>query len=215
MKKTPLHRQDVPKAALLAALALSCQVASAGVFYFESSSGDLSNNFAAPTPGGSLTFGANTISGSSMSADRDFISFNVPVGMSLMAVNLTGFVSTDDLIFVALTSGTTSIDPATAGANLGSLMGYGHAGSANTPAVVGTDVLDDLAAGAGAAGFSTPLGAGDYTLWVQQTNPQNVQYTFDLVAVPEPSGTAGAAAVLLVGTAVYRRSRRNCSPKAS
>lgn len=213
MKKTPINRRDVPKAALLTALALSCQVASAGVFYFESSSGDLSSNFAAPTPGGSLTLGANTISGSSVSADRDYISFNVPVGSTLTAIRLTEFVSTDDLIFVALTLGTTSIDPATAGANIGSLLGYTHAGSASTPALLGTDVLDDLAAGPGASGFSTPLGAGDYTLWVQQTNPQNVQYSFDLVAVPEPSATAGVAGVLLVGTAVYRRSRRNSPPK--
>lgn len=85
------------------------------------------------------------------------------------------------------------------------MLGYTHPGTANTTALLGTDILDDLAAGAGAAGFSRPLPAGNYTFWVQQTNAQNVDYGFNLTVVPEPADAAWAVTGLLAGTAVYRR----------
>ena len=189
------------------ALAVACaasSIAQAGVFYDESVSGDLSGSFAAPFQGGDISPGANTISGSSVSTDRDYITFTIPSGMEVTSMTLSSFVSTDDVIFVALTDGTLSINPATAGANLGSMLGYGLPGISQ----LGTDILDELAAGAGAAGFTTPLGPGDYTLWIQQTQAQNVAYSFDLTAVPEPADAAWAVAALLAGTAAYRHHQR-------
>ena len=191
----------------IAALLGASSIGHAGILYSESSSGDLPGDYTAPHSGGSLSIGENLISGSSVSTDRDYISFTVPAGMALSEIKLTHFASTDDRIFAALTSGTTSIDPdpATVQNRVGLLLGYTHPGTANTSALLGTDILDDLAAGPGAAGFSIPLPAGDYTFWIQQTNGQNVDYAFDLTAVPEPADAAWVVAALLAGTAVYRR----------
>jgi hypothetical protein len=198
-------------ATTLAAVCVTQSIAQAGVFYDESVSGDLSGSFSAPFQGGNLSFGANTISGSSVSTDRDYITFTIPAGHAVTSMTLSSFVSLDDVIFVALTAGNTSINPATAGSNLGSMLGYAHPGVPH----LGTDILDNLAAGAGAAGFSTPLTPGDYTLWIQQTQSQNVAYSFDLTAVPEPADAAWAVAALLAGTAAYRHhQRRSASRKA-
>ncbi len=201
-------------ASLIAALATG-SLAHAGVFYSETTSGDLGGNFASPFQGGSLSLGANTISGSSVSTDRDYITFTIPAGMAVTSMTLSSFVSTDDRIFLALTAGTSSIDPATANSNLGGMLGYTHPGTANTTALLGTEILDDLAAGAGAAGFSTPLSPGNYTLWIQQTNPQNVDYGFDLTAVPEPADAAWAVAALLAGTAAFRHHQRRSASRKS
>jgi hypothetical protein len=197
-------------ATTLAAVFVTHSIAQAGVFYDESVSGDLSGLFSSPFQGGNLSVGDNTISGSSVSTDRDYITFTIPTGLAVTSMTLSSFVSADDVIFVALTAGNTSIDPATAGSNLGSMLGYGHPGVPH----LGTDILDNLAAGGGAAGFSTPLSPGDYTLWIQQTQAQNVAYSFDLTAVPEPADAAWAVAALLAGTAAYRHhQRRNANGK--
>lgn len=196
----------------LAAVVASGSLAHAGVFYDESVSGDLIGDFASPFAGGNLSVGVNTISGSSVSTDRDYITFTIPAGMSVTSMTLSSFVSTDDRIFLALTAGTSSIDPDTAPSNLGGMLGYGHPGTANTTLLLGTDILDDLAAGPGAAGFSTPLASGSYTLWIQQTNGQNVDYGFALTAVPEPADAAWAVATILAGTAAFRHyQRRNAN----
>lgn len=205
-------------ASLIAALATG-SLAHAGVFYSETTSGDLSGNFASPFQGGNLSIGVNSISGSSATVDsvidRDYITFTIPAGMAVTSMTLSSFVSTDDRIFLALTAGTSSIDPATANSNLGSMLGYAHPGTANTTALLGTDILDDLAAGAGVAGFSTPLSSGSYTLWIQQTQAPNVAYTFDLTAVPEPADAAWAVAALLAGTAAFRHHQRRTASRKS
>ncbi len=189
--------------AAITALAAS-SVAHAGVFYSESVSGDLPGDFANPFAGGNLSLGINSISGSSVGTDRDYITFTIPAGLAVTSLTLSSFVSEDDRIFLALTAGNASIDPDTAAANLGGMLGYTHPGTANTTALLGTDILDDLAEGFQAAGFTTPLTPGDYTLWIQETGPINADYGFELTAVPEPSNIAWVVGTLLAGGAAYR-----------
>jgi len=38
----------------------------------------------------------------------------------------------------------------------------------------------------GSSGFSTPLSAGSYTLWIQELAPGNFNYRFNLILTPIP-----------------------------
>jgi hypothetical protein len=118
---------------------------------------------------------------------------------------LTAYTSTDDRSFIAVQSGTTfSVTPAQADPAV--LLGYAHYGTANTTALVGTNILDDMAAQSGVIGFVPPLIGSDYTFWIQETGAQNVAYSFDFVVVPE-SGTGALLALGLLGIALSRRVR--------
>lgn len=187
------------------AILSACSASHAAIFYSESVSGDLTGDYANPFAGGNLSLGVNSISGSTVNTDRDYITFTIPAGLAVTSLTLSSFVSTDDVMFLAITAGSLSIDPDTAAANLGGMLGYAHPGTANTTALLGTDILDDLAAGFQAAGFTTPLTPGNYTLWIQQTGPIHVDYGFDITAVPEPSSIAWVVGTLLAGGAAYRR----------
>jgi len=82
------------------------------------------------------------------------------------------------------------------------------------PAEIGTDILAKMGiADLGATDFTPPLGAGDYAVWIQETDPGSFAYHFDFVlaAVPEPA----SGAVVLTGLALLgmlRRHRRSQLP---
>jgi hypothetical protein len=180
------------------ALAAFAQVASAVTIWDESVDGDLSNLAGAPTEV-TVAVGTNTVLGSTLSGDRDFFTFTIPDGATFSALILAALDSTDDLGFLALEAGpvvTDITDPA-------NLLGWMHPSAA----YVGTDLLDDMALGAGALGFTPPLGPGTYTLWMQQTNPELMSYTFDLIvsAVPEPPMSA---LMLIAGLGLLAGARR-------
>jgi len=169
------------KSIALAALAVAAfaQSATAATIWDESIDGDLSGDQLAPTVL-VVGVGANSITGVTQTGDVDFFTFTVPDGANLAQVILTSFDSADDLAFLAIQSGPVITDTASAAA----LLGWVHASAT----FVGTNVLDDMANGAGALGFTTPLGPGTYTVWMQQTGADPVAYGLDLVLrVPEPS----------------------------
>ena len=180
----------------LVALAIA-QPAAALSIWDESVDGDLSNDPSAPTH---VAFGpgTNSIVGSSQLGDVDLFTFTVPNGVSFARLELTEFSSSDDLAFLAIEAGSVVSDMSSPA----NLLGYVHVAAA----FLGTDILDDLALGQGALGFSAPLGPGTYTLWMQQTGPELVGYGFDLIAesstVPEPPMSAlfvlGLGALALV-----------------
>lgn len=167
----------------------------------EGVNGDLSGNQAAPTVL-AIGLGTNSITGTTQAGDVDFFTITVPDGARFTQLLLTSFESTDDLAFLAIESGPVITDTNSAT----NLLGWLHPSAA----FVGTDVLDDLALGAGALTFTPPLGPGTYTLWMQQLNPEPVAYGFDLViepiAIPEPP-MAALFALGLVALAVARRRR--------
>jgi hypothetical protein len=164
--------------------------------YDESMDGDLSGNRLAPTAI-VLDPGANAITATSVAGDLEYYTVNVPSGYNLSAVTLVSYVSADNLAFVAIQSGTTFTEPPT-GTNVAQLLGYTHLGPGN--GTVGTDILDDMGAGAGAIGFAGPLGAGNYTLWSQQTGASSTTYALNLqlTAVPPPVPALSAGSLLLL-----------------
>ena len=152
--------------------------ASAATIWDEVTNGDLSGDAAAPTVLVVAT-GTNSITGVTQTGDVDFFTITVPDGTSLAQLVLTSFESADDLAFLAIQSGPVITDTTSAA----SLLGWSHLSAS----FVGSNILDDLAAGAGAIGFTTPLGPGTYTFWMQQTGADPVNYGFDLILrVPEP-----------------------------
>ena len=190
-------RDRVASLVLATALATLPWVASAAS-YSESVNGDMSGNRLAPS---SLTldFGSNSISGSTLAGDIDYLTIHVPGFGALWSLTLTSFGSTDDLAFMAIQSGTQFTEPAGV-PNVANLLGWAHF---SLP--VGQDFLEIMGTGPGAIGFSGALPAGDYTLWIQQTGPQLVTYSFDaLVSVPEPGSLALVAlALAALGAARY------------
>lgn len=87
------------------------------------------------------------------------------------------------------------------------------------PSQVGTDILDDLQSNGNSIGpfplgrpFDVPLGAGNYTVYIQETGPQSDYDLFFEVSaaatgVPEPSSTVVLATACL-GFVAIRRTRK-------
>jgi hypothetical protein len=192
--------------------------------YDESSSGDLSSLYTAPSflqldtanagpsPGtfGNVITGTIGRFGSPSVLDRDYLTINVPVGFQLRELrvgNQSTFPASGLGSFIAIGAGTTMPNPDTATDGTG-LLGYRIYG----PADRNSDILDDLSIPFnGTSGFSRPLGAGDYTLWIQERSTGSYVYRFNAIIapVPEPSalGTTLLGGLLLVGLALSRRTQ--------
>lgn len=163
------------------ALGFALAVPAHAVVWIESIDGDLSGSFSTPTAIGTFDVGTHSIIGGDSNGNRDFFSFTVPEGASLVSIFNFSYVGADGTAFIGIDSGI-GID----GSNLpGNLLGYAHFGSG--PGTVGTEIIDDIAAGAGAAGFTPPLGAGTYTVWMQQGGPAESSWQMDFTVVPEPT----------------------------
>ncbi len=207
------------------ALALLVVAAAAGAAErHESGSGDLSDNRFAPasldltwagTPGPNGQAGNNIVSGTfgrggDGRIDLDFLHVRVPQGFGLSEIRV-GQQATfaGRSAFIGLGAGASmTVDPAAVSA--AGLLGWAHFG----PAQRQTDILDEMAVPtAGASGFSRPLPAGDYTLWIQETGVGSFNWRFNLVItptpVPEPQTTLLWFAGLGLAAAVARRRRRS------
>lgn len=197
-----MFRDRIVILAALVAAAFAHSAAAVSI-WDEGADGDLSNDPGAPTVL-ALGSGTNSIAGSSQLGDMDIFTITVPDGASFAQLLLTSFTSTDDLAFLAIEGGPVITDISTPT----NLLGYVHASAAH----VGTDILDDVALGAGAIGYTPPLGPGTYTLWMQQTGPELVGYAFDLVIRSEPSAVAEPPVTLLfalgLGALAFTRRRR-------
>jgi hypothetical protein len=165
-----------------------------------------SDDPAHPTVVGSLTLGTNLINGAITTygtpvgphgelsnPDVDYLTFTVPNGFELtqfLVMNGTT-IQPLDRVFLGLASGTTvNVDPSFTSA--AGLLGW----TLVSQSQLGTDILPAIGASApanfpaipGATMFTGPLGAGTYTLWLQDANA-GATYSFNLVlaAVPEPA----------------------------
>jgi hypothetical protein len=176
----------------------------AGAFSIsESVDGDSSGDRLVPTAL-VASLGSNTLTGSTVSGDLDYVRITLPPNLWLSSLVLTSVTSADDLAFIAVQSGTTfSVTPAQADPAV--LLGYAHFGTSGT-ATPATDILDNMAAAFGVIGFTPPLIGSDYTFWIQQTSAQAFGYAFDFVVVPE-SGTGALVLLGLLGLALARRAR--------
>ena len=175
--------------------------------YAEGTNGDLSGDRLNPTALVASP-GANTLSGSTVFGDLDYVRISLPSGYALSALILDSVTSTDDVAFIGMQSGTTfTVTPTSVSAS--DLLGYKHFGTGPTAggATPGNDMLDDMCASAAAIGCTPPLLGSDFAFWIQQTSVSSFAYSLTFVAaVPEP-GALPLLALGLIGLATRRRSR--------
>lgn len=213
--------------ALVAALMLSAPTTAATVWN-ETVNGDLSSNPLAPTSV-AVTPGFNDVLGAAGAAlvpgaptfdpttgapnfDMDFLTFKVPTGYilkSLDPVSIAFSEAGDTKAFIGLEGGTqitaaTNFPYSTGAAGL---LGWLHVAASD----VGTDILPSMGvSGMGATGFSPPLPAGAYTLWIQDDLPVSYDLRIEIAGVPEISTWAMLLAGFGgLGLAGYRQARKS------
>jgi hypothetical protein len=146
--------------------------------YDEGVDGDLSDDRFNPTDLPPLVEGGNVLTATSVANDLEYLTVSVPSDFELTAILLESYISTDDRSFIAVQSGDTFTEPPT-GTDVTNLLGWTHFGTGLGQ--VGADILDDMAGGAGAIGFTPPLSSGDYTFWLQETGTISATYTLNLI----------------------------------
>jgi hypothetical protein len=163
----------------LLALTLSAGPAMAAN-YDESILADFSGTPASPTAI-SLDAGDNIIKGSAGAGDFDLLQFSIPTDHALSSLTLTAYANPFNAVsFVGLATGASwpagldfDVDPA-------QLLGWNHISSTGSSGV-GADLLIDMSAAPFTPGFERPLGSGQYTLLIQDTdNVVDYTLTFNL-----------------------------------
>ena len=170
--------------ALMTTLATS--TAFAGFSYDEGIDGDLSGDMQYPTSLGALMVGSNTVTATSVTGDIEYASLVVPAGITLDQIILQAYSGSFTRSFIAVQAGAEFTEPPV-GTDVANLLGWTHFGTDFGVPGIGSDLLDNLGAGAGAIGFTPPLGPGTYTFWIQETGITPISYTLDFVATPTPA----------------------------
>lgn len=176
--------------------------ANAGTIYNEAINGAASNSASSPTSV-SLGVGANDILGTigPSISNSDYFTFSVGLGQTITSIILEAYDAANVSRFDIFNG-------SVAGAAFGGFISssFGTFGTVT--------VGSDLILGGG------PLGAGAYTILLQESNAPVVNYTIRLnlsggSAVPDHSGLAGLEAMLVVGlfAAVGRRLRKSAATK--
>jgi len=171
---------------------------------------NFSNDNTSPTDLGVLMPGVSTVSGVVDNApiNSDFFTFQIAPGQELSGWDLLSYQSADNIAFVAINDAATFPF---------SILGFGTTpgqeaqflgGSTFGPGNVNSDILPLIGSIAGRR-FTGPLGAGTYTVMVQQLGGDATNYSFGLnvTAVPEPS-TVFALALAALVFVVYLQRRR-------
>jgi hypothetical protein len=147
-----------------------------------------------------------------VSPTATYVTFTVPSGKGFTGLNLTSYTSTDDRSFVGLMAGNQWTTAPASGALPGALA-YSHFGTrgvcsefygnlapsgtnncATNPASQTNLFVKSLL-----GPLTTPLQAGDYTVWIQNTGPELTEYEFAAqfqTQAPGPLPILGAAAGL-------------------
>ena len=158
--------------------------------------GDFSNDGLDPTDLPALENGDNIVTASQQGdaadggRDRDYFTIEVPEGQVLSSIILDGYDvagGTDTNGFIGIQVGDTVTTNPTTYENVGDLLGgliYGDG-------LIGNDILAELAAGGNQQGvdfpgFSLPLEAGTYTIWLNQGGnfPSTATLNFQLSDAP-------------------------------
>jgi hypothetical protein len=150
--------------------------------YDEAMQGDLSDDGSAPTAI-SLDEPSNRLAGSITFGERDYFTISVPAGAALNKIILTRYESSNARAFIGVQAGSqVTLDPS--GSTSDGLLGYMHFGFDQG---MSSDLLVDLARSI-PPGFSIPLPAGNYSFWLNQTEPAATFYEFNLTTVARLSG---------------------------
>jgi hypothetical protein len=145
----------------------------------ESSQGDLSGNRNAPTTL-VLSAGSNDLFATSQGGDLEYVTVNVPPGSSMTGLFLRTYTGFDQLAFLGMQRGTTFTESPSA-PNVANLLGWTHFGPG--AGNIGADMLPTIGMAFGTQGFTPPLSAGPYTLWLQQIGG-STSYQLDFVVSP-------------------------------
>ncbi len=201
-----------PLAPLLAAALIAAFPSTAAtaeiVLFDEARDGDASDDRFAPTIV-ALAEGVNTLRGFSGQSptpdvhDLDYITFTIPAGYQLERFVLQSASVGGAFSFVGLQAGPIITIPADWTSVDSPLLGWAHFGSAE----IGLDLLPDMANSPGSVGFSGPLQAGTYALWIMELDtgePHTYSFGLAVTAVPAPSAIAIAIAF---GACPRRRAR--------
>ncbi|WP_428307074.1 PEP-CTERM sorting domain-containing protein [Lacipirellula sp.] len=169
--------------AFLPGLLAVCLVASAAraASYSEFVAGDLSSNPLQPTPF-ALTPGVNDLLGEASSKDFDFLQITIPANHVLGAITVT-FHEDMNPVFAGIQQG--AVWTAGAGTEVipSAMLGWVNFPTNPQLGHVGENILDDIALGAGATGFTPPLASGAYTM-LFQTRSVAVRYGLSFRVAP-------------------------------
>ena len=183
----------------------------AQVNHDETVDGELSGDNLAPFDLGVFGVGLNNVAGTIVDArganpNVDVFTFDIAAGTQLDGIFLNQFDSTDNVAFLGIDDSNTfpfntaELDNSPDQSQfIGGLL-FGGSSSAD-------NIIDPIGSGFG-AGFSGPLGAGEYTVYLQQLGGATVDYSlgFSVVStVPEPA--TGLLLAPLFGMAAMRRRR--------
>ncbi len=187
-------------------LSTTASKSQAAIAYDEAVWGDLSNSGLAPTtiainPGWNEVHGTTGRTGAVV--DRDYFTFTVPANYVVSSFDeLAGTQIGGAVSFIGLEWGPQLTLPTNTTTAAG-LLGWTHYAATST----NIDLLPFLAVPSdGSTGFTGPLGAGTYSVWIQDFNPAPINYGFavQLSGVPEPS-TYGLFAIGALGAIVLAR----------
>ena len=168
------------------------------VSFDEAAGGDLSGDQNNPTAF-TLDIGSNRFVSTQQggaSRDIDYLTFTVPTGTQLAELVLEDF-STNDPGFIGIQEGSVFTE-APNSANAANILG----GLVYGTGQIGQNILDDIGSANGFIGFSGPLAAGTYTVWLNQTGGTT---TADLNFIVEalPDATPSNNAFVISGDDVY------------
>jgi hypothetical protein len=158
---------------------------------------------------GTVTNVGTVVNGVSPTAD--YVTFTVPTGKVFSSLTLTSYTSSDDRSFVGLMAGNQWTTAPAAGALPGALA-YSHFGtrgvcsefygnlapSGTNNCATNPASQTDLFVKSLLGPLTTPLQAGDYTVWIQNTGVELTEYEFEAqfqnAQAPGPLPILGAAA---------------------
>ena len=185
--------------------------------------GDLSDDNTLPTDLGFFPSGAggasqtSSVLGQTDSGSADIFTFRIATGNVLNEIVLANYAEGDAAMFVAIASGDEFPnsyeeinDPFFADTD--AWLGGTTAGDLD----FGMDILERMSLGSVAGtGFDVPLEAGQYTFYIQQTGPLNLDtldFNVSATAVPEPSSLL-ALSLATLGFVGYGRAKRRRAEK--
>ena len=156
--------------------------------YSEFVDGDMSDNPAQPASF-ALAAGENMLLGEASSVDFDFLQISVPAEHVLSSIVVAFHVDINQ-VYAGLQAGPVW----TAGSGLeiepSQLLGWANFPTNPHQAHTGENILDDIAVGPGAIGFTPPLPSGVYTMLFQTPNSA-VQYGLNFNVTPVSANRPG------------------------
>ena len=186
---------------------VSCSAISAAVIYHESTSGDLSGAYTAPSVL-TVTHGQNTIVGTvgnngntgghpdfAPNNDADYFTFTIAPGQTVNSIRVSAYSATNSAgngSFFGYKAGVSAF----AGQSFGDIDGY----------ALFSDTRDDLFANPPNTGMNvSSLSSGTYAFWVEEMNDTVISYSLTFNIVPEPSSALLVGLGLLFPMLIRRR----------